>query len=216
VIGRNTIGSPTAYFRVGPWGRTAGSYAATVKPPFGDGSLGIHVGHGGTTATAEKLAFGNEATFADLPLRNLTSLGYWLFAGEDTLPGHSVPGLAIEANPDANGKTYTTLTYLPESSVAPSQPSPRTANTWQRYDAMAAGAKWESSADLDPNTTLCDAGTGCTWAQLVAMTGPNARVSFSLAITKGRDNEFTGAVDGLEVNGTTYDFEPEGVRVATP
>jgi hypothetical protein len=214
VVGRNTIGSPSAYFRVGPWGRAAGAYAATVKPPFGDGSLGLHVGDIAAGGTAEKLSFGNEATFADLPLRSITSLGYWLYVGEDSFTGHSAPGITIEANPDANGRNYTTLSYLPEASAAPSQPSPRTASTWQRYDALAAGARWATSADLDASSAVCDPGTSCTWAQLLAQAGANARVSFSLAITKGRDNEFTGAVDGLEVNGTTYDFEPEGVRVA--
>ena len=213
VIPRNTIGSPSAYFRTGPWGRSGG-YAADVPPPFGDGSLGIHVGHGGTTATAEKLAFGNETDFADLPLDDVTSLSYWIFSGEDTFTGHAVPNLGIEANPDANGATYTTLSYLPGPSVPPSQPSPRQTNRWQRYDALATGARWESTADLDPSTDLCSSNNRCSWAQLLGQLGPNARVSFSLGLYKGRDDEWTGAVDGLEINGTTYDFEPEGVRVA--
>ena len=136
----------------------------------------------------------------------------------DTLAGHSVPGVAIETNPDANGKTYTTLTYLPESSSAPSQPSPRTPKT-----AGGATTPWPPARAGSPRRTSTptprwrEPSIGCTWAQLLAQTGANARGSFSLAITReGRDNEFTGAVDGLEVNGTTYDFEPEGVRVATP
>jgi hypothetical protein len=211
VVGRNTIGSPAAYFRVGPWGRTSG-YAATVPPPLGEGSLGVHVeGVNGTGSTAEKLSFGDETTFAGLPIRSISTLSYWVYAGEDVFTNHSLPTLSIEANPDANGATYTTLVYLPDASAAPSAPSPRAVSAWQKYDTFAAGNKWHSTADLDPNTTLCQVSNPCTFADLVAQMGQDACVSFSLAITKGRDNEFTGAVDAVTVNGTTYDFEPEGV-----
>lgn len=211
VVGRNTIGSPAAYFRVGPWGRTSG-YAATVPPPFGEGSLGVHVeGVNGTGSSAEKLSFGDETTFAGLQIRSISTLSYWLYAGEDAFTNHSLPTLSIEANPDANGATYTTLVYLPDGSAAPSAPSPRTVSAWQKYDTLATGNMWHSTADLDPNTTVCQITNPCKFSDLVAQMGPNACVSFSLAITKGRDNEFTGAVDAVTVNGTTYDFEPEGV-----
>jgi hypothetical protein len=211
VVGRNTIGSPAAYFRVGPWGRASG-YAATIPPPLGDGSLGVHVeGVNGTASSAEKLSFGDETTFADLPVRSISTLSYWVYTGEDVFTNHSLPTLSIEANPDANGATYTTLVYLPDGSAAPSAPSPRAVSAWQKYDTLAAGNKWHSTADLDPNTTLCQISNPCTFSYLVVQMGPNACVSFSLAITKGRDNEFTGAVDAVTVNGTSYDFEPEGV-----
>jgi hypothetical protein len=37
-------------------------------------------------------------------------------------------------------------------------------------------------------------------------------IIYSLGISKGRDTPFIGAVDGLQVNKTVYDFEPLGVR----
>jgi hypothetical protein len=212
-----TRSAPSAYFRVGPFGRTAGSYAANVPPPAGDGSLGIHVeGPNGTGSTAEKLSFGDEKTFADRSLRDLTSLSYWVFTAEDTFTGHGLPTLGIEVNPDANGATYSTLVYLPDASAAPSAPASRALNTWQRYDGLASGNRWHSTADLDPNTTLCQVANPCDFVTLLTQLGPNARISFSLGITKGRDNEFTGAVDAVQVNGTVYDFEPEGVLATTP
>ena len=35
---------------------------------------------------------------------------------------------------------------------------------------------------------------------------------YTVAVTKGRDNSFVGAVDGLRLNDTIYDFEPFGVE----
>ena len=98
----------------------------------------------------------------------------------------------------------------PPPAPAPA-PSPRWVGTWQRYDTQASGHKWHSTADLDPNTTLCQIANPCQFSDLVAQMGANARVSFSLAVTKGRDNEFTGAVDAVRVNDTVYDFEPSEV-----
>ena len=33
----------------------------------------------------------------------------------------------------------------------------------------------------------------------------------TVAVSKGRDNSFQGAVDGLRINGTVFDFEETGV-----
>ena len=33
----------------------------------------------------------------------------------------------------------------------------------------------------------------------------------TVGITKGRDNSWQGAVDGLRINGTVFDFEETGV-----
>src|SRR5205814_2190579 len=54
VIERNTIGSPVAELREGPFSAFTPTGDLTA-PPFGKGSLGIEVGSG-----QEKVAFGNE------------------------------------------------------------------------------------------------------------------------------------------------------------
>ena len=41
--------------------------------------------------------------------------------------------------------------------------------------------------------------------------GGDPATVLSVAITKGRDQEWHGAVDGLRINGTVYDFEESGV-----
>jgi hypothetical protein len=40
--------------------------------------------------------------------------------------------------------------------------------------------------------------------------GPAATI-ISAGVSKGRDYEFHGAVDGLRINGTVFDFEETGV-----
>ena len=43
-------------------------------------------------------------------------------------------------------------------------------------------------------------------------TGTGAKI-FSVAVAKGRDYAWQGAVDGLRINSTIYDFEPLGVKI---
>jgi hypothetical protein len=206
VIGRNTIGEPNAILRGGPWARrTSSDLSARVPPPYGIGSLGIIVGSGN-----EKIAFGNETRFANLPLRKITTLRYWMYAGHDSLTGISLPTISIEANPMLGAINFTSLNYLPDASVSPSAPATRIPNVWQRYDAAAAGNKWFATGAA--GTTIgCTLATPCSFDVLKSRL-PNAFVSFSLGISKGRDTPFVGAVDGLQVNKVVYDFEPNGVR----
>jgi hypothetical protein len=49
-------------------------------------------------------------------------------------------------------------------------------------------------------------------AALVANNDGNPARIYTVAITKGRDNTWAGAVDSLRINGTVYNFEPYGVR----
>ena len=45
----------------------------------------------------------------------------------------------------------------------------------------------------------------------VRTTGPAPRTIDTVAVTKGRDNAWVGAVDGLRINSKIYNFEPYGV-----
>ena len=214
VVGRNTFGSPVADFRVGPFGRTAaGQTAATQAPPLGSGSLGIEVGLTGSPDNQEKLDFSDQTDFAETKTDDLTALSYYVFVDEDSISGHSTPSVKMEVNPDANGKTYTTLLYLPDDSSAPSRPATQTPGQWQKYDAFATGNRWYATGgggDLFGNGH-CNLANPCSWNDMKAELGPNARITYSLGIQKGRDNPWHGAVDALRVNGTVFDFEPGGV-----
>ncbi|HEY0537748.1 MAG TPA: hypothetical protein VGD53_05240 [Actinoallomurus sp.] len=88
-------------------------------------------------------------------------------------------------------------------------------NTWQQFDAGGAGSAWF------PTSGTLQAATGCTFVapcsfDVLKSKLPNAIVSLSIGISVGRNAIFAGAVDGLQINNTVYDFEPFGVRRTIP
>ncbi|WP_046468173.1 hypothetical protein [Allosalinactinospora lopnorensis] len=211
VIGRNTLGSPNATLRDGPYGRTSvEDIAARQSPPYGRGSLGIIVGSG-----TEKINFGNETDFAGLRLSNINILRYWIFTGMDSMSGVSLPGATLEVNPGLDPNvTYSTLVYLPDRSNSPSAPDTRAPNVWQHYDAGADGSAWYATGATG-SAIGCTLSSPCSFADLKTRL-PDAEITYSLGITKGRDNPFVGAVDGLRVNNRAYDFERVGVITRLP
>ena len=58
----------------------------------------------------------------------------------------------------------------------------------------------------------------CSWTDLQAFLndGGDAPTLLSVSVTKGSDVEWHGAVDGLRINDTVYDFEEHGVAITTP
>ena len=210
IIYRNTIGGPNAVLRAGPYGRSViNAGPANLPPPYGLGSLGIIVG-----TAADKVAFGNETDFFGVPLRDLRVLKYWVFTGADSLAGISLPIISIETNPRLGALNFASLNYRPDTSVPPSAPAVRVANVWQQFDATAAGNSWNvtGAAGIAIGCTIV---TPCSFGVIKSRL-PNATVSFSLGISKGRDSAFAGAVDGLQVNHTVYDFERTGVFRRAP
>ncbi|WP_405385843.1 hypothetical protein OG596_37715 [Streptomyces sp. NBC_01102] len=65
VIAANTIGSPVAALRDGPFGSYQVQGNSAASPPYGKGSLGIQVADKSTSQSspAEKVDFGNEIDF---------------------------------------------------------------------------------------------------------------------------------------------------------
>ncbi|MFC4536498.1 hypothetical protein [Sphaerisporangium dianthi] len=174
-----------------------------MPPPYGVGSLGLIVGD-----SPDKIAFGNETTFAELPVSDLITLKYWAFAGTNSPAEVRVPSLSIEVDPNVGATDLTTLIYLPDTSTSPSAPATRLPNTWQQYDAGAAGSQWYATGATGTliNCTLI---APCSFDDLKARL-PNAVITLSLGFIE--DTAFIGAIDGLQVNNTVYDFEPLGVR----
>jgi hypothetical protein len=185
---RNTIGSPTITLDAGPG-----------IPPYGTGSLGFLVADG-----TQKAAYGNEIDFAGDALSDVTQLGYSVYAtGEDlalsTTTAANAPGVSIEVDPtgtaDGTAPNYATLLYLPPLTVLP--------NAWTTLDTTQ-DARWYYTGAAG-TASGCNEVTYCTFEQ--AKDAFAAATILSISVTKGRDTAFQGAIDGLQVNDTIYDFE---------
>ena len=189
IIDRNVIGSASAILRSGPGGA-----------PLGTGSLNLSVADG-----ASKIAFGNEADFAGLKISSINALGFSVYqTGENaSISSANLPNISLEVNPGVAGKTYSSLVYNP----APVQPS-----RWSTVDATQ-GAGWYFTNAAVAAATGCGQGAGQTFCTLdeIKTAAPDAYITYSLGIAKGRDSAWHGAVDAVRVNDRVFDFEETGV-----
>jgi hypothetical protein len=189
IIDRNVIGSASAVLRSGPGGA-----------PLGTGSLNLSVAD-----VASKIAFGNEADFAGLKISSINALGFSVYqTGENaSISAANLPNISLEVNPGVAGKTYSSLVYNP----APVQPS-----RWSTVDA-AQGAGWYFTNAAVAAATGCGQGAGQRFCTLdeIKTAAPDAYVTYSLGIAKGRDSAWHGAVDAVRVNDRVFDFEETGV-----
>ena len=208
MIARNTIGSPVAELRGGPF--VLGADGEVVAPPYGEGSLGLAVDAGDTLDTQERATFGNEVDFAGHNFLEITELGFHVFTtGENFANGEPMPNISIELDPnlDAAGTDdYTTAAWLPDNV------SSQHIDTWSPYIDATTSGKWYLSGS-EGQVTGCRNVDPCTWGELQEAIddGGEAPTILTIAVSKGRDTAFVGAVDGLRINDTIYDFEPFGV-----
>jgi hypothetical protein len=212
VIYRNTIGSPVAELSDGPYVNHPSGTG--LQPPFGKGSLGIIVGNG-----SEKVAFGNETDFTGDKIADLSQVGYRVFqTGEDTAASkgglNNLPNITIEIDPNLTtpvdtSPDYTSMVWNPAGTAGDQ-------DHWSPYiDARTNGYWYFTGAEgaaigCTQAAPLCDFATA---KAKLAAAGSGGTV-LSVAIAKGRDAEFQGAVDGLRLNNKVYDFEdePDGVK----
>jgi hypothetical protein len=219
---RNTIGSPVAELREGMSSRFTATGTLT-KPPFGTGSLGIEVnvitGVGvdpltTTTGPVEKVDFGNEVDFFGDPVLALTEVGFHVFqTNENTSTNRggarNMPNIRFEIDPNVSVcplVNYSTMVWVPD-------PAPVT-NQWSGYlDATTTG-NWYFTNGCVAAATTCTQALTCNFTQ--AKNGLNDSgdppIVYTVLVGKGRDNMWIGAVDGLRLNRTIYDFEADGVR----
>jgi hypothetical protein len=187
IVDRNVVGNGDSYLRAGPEG---GQY--------GIGSLGIRTGGSG-----DKAAFGNQTAFGGDPLSGINTVAYSVYTtGENNEAGtENGPSVVFEIDPtgaeDTTAPNYSSLVYVPTAMES---------NKWTRLDASSAD-RWFLTR---PAGTECTQANYCTLEEAKSEY-PNATL-LTAQITKGRDYAFSGAVDGLQINSTVYDFEPDGVR----
>lgn len=213
VIDRNTIGSPDQDLRGGPF-----VTGPNGSPPFGDGSLSLVVNgvpRVANNSDSEAAAFGNEVDFVGNEVSGISELGFHVFTtGENNAKGNpNMPNIRFEIDPNlaTTPSNFSTLVY---------QPANTTANQWSGYiDATAPGEDF-SLTGAAGTATGCNLASPCDLDEVQAALddgGETAKIG-SLFVGKGRDFAFAGAVDGLRLNDTVYDFEPFGVEEvdATP
>ncbi|MFD3519898.1 hypothetical protein [Streptomyces sp. NPDC058653] len=212
VITRNTIGSPVASLRNGPFG-SFGVQGPSARPPYGRGSLGIEVADRSTSLTppSEQVSFGNEVDFYGDRVLALTKVGFHVFqTGENVSYGgtENMPNIRFEINPKLTGAPATTY-----SSMVWNPPPSPVVNRWSPYlDATTTGT-WYLTGNAG-TVTNCRLSDLCTFQELkTALNDGGAQpVIYTAAVGKGRDYMWIGAVDGLRINRTVYDFEADGVR----
>lgn len=212
VITRNTIGSPVAALRNGPFG-SFGVTGPLSRPPYGQGSLGIEVADDSTSLTppSEKVDFGNEVDFYGKPVSGLTRVGFHVFqTGENITYGGptNMPNIRFEIDPNLNPPSttnYSTLVWVPAASP--------TTNSWSGFIDATTSGTWYLTGAAGTDTG-CNATTQCTFAGVKAALedGGDPATILTAAVGKGRDSMWIGAVDGLRINETVYDFEASGVR----
>jgi hypothetical protein len=202
VVNRNTIGSPSTFLRSGPG-----------NPALGDGSLNLTVRDG-----QEKAAWGNEVdSFAGGLFANVTAVGFRVYTtGENITAGstsQNMPSISFEVDPNVTGKAsnFSSLVFMPNNT---------TANQWSGYiDATSdAAGIWGGTGSAFTGTKCDINGTRCTFSELQAYLndGGDPATILTASITKGRDFSWSGAVDGLRINNTVFDFEETGVTTTTP
>jgi hypothetical protein len=217
-IDRNTIGSPTVVLRSGPFVGT------TQKPPFGDGSLGITVNGQPRVASnsdSEAASYGNEVDFAGDSFLDINQVGFRVYTTGENIAAAptsaNMPAIRFEVDPNvaANGSNFSTITYTPPNS---------TANQWSGYldgttvpASSANGTGWTMTGGAGAAIN-CVLAHPCTFTELKTglNDGGDPPVIGSVAVGKGRDYSWSGAVDGLRINNDVFDFEPFGVNVTTP
>jgi hypothetical protein len=218
IITRNTIGSPVGELRFGPYG-SFGHTGPTARPPFRKGSLGIEVADRSTSLVppSEKVDFGNEVDFFGDPVLALDEVGFHVFqTGENIAPAgpandRNVPVIRFEIDPNLTAcpaVNYTSMVWVPDPIPAAS------INEWSDYIDATTTGNWYFTNFCVATETTCTELLTCDFTQ--AMTALNdgapTPITYTVQVGKGRDNMWVGAVDGLRLNRTIYDFEESGVR----
>ena len=204
---RNTIGSPVAELREGMSSRLTPGGVLT-EPPYGSGSLGIEVSVypgvavGPGESKQEKVDFGNEVDFFGDPISALSQVGFHVFqTGENVTRGGptNMPNIRFEIDPPG-ASTFSTMVWVPDAAPV--------INQWSPYiDATTTGSWYFTGAF---GTPPCSQADPCTFA--AAKAKASGGTIYSVLVGKGRDNMWIGAVDGLRLNSTIYDFEEKGVK----
>ena len=208
IIQRNTEKGGVAQLVNGPFVNSN----ANGAPPYGQGSLNLQ-----TAGPDSKVTFGNQVDFVGDPVADLDQVGFAVMpTGEDLSRGEpNMPSITFEINPNVGGQHYSSLVFIPHETAA---------NQWTTIDATdpAQGDWGLTGSYFNPGQPQTDQrcginGSRCSWTEVKAFlnTGSGATL-LSAGVSKGKDYEFQGSVDGLRINNQVFDFELFGVVTRTP
>jgi hypothetical protein len=178
------------------------------KPPLGVGALNVRTG-----SNTDKAAFGNEVDFRGVLVNDLNAVGFSVFTtGENNARGNNMPAITFEIDPNItnNGSNFSSLVYVPSNGAS---------NQWTAFDAAADPDNHWGLTGAQFAATKCSLnGTRCTLAEVKALLndGGDPATVLTVAIGKGTDFAFSGAVDALRINAQVFDFESFGVRAVAP
>jgi hypothetical protein len=190
-VDRNTNGSPVAALRDGPSAAQIHSSGQLTAPPFGKGSLGL------TVDTGEQASFGDQVDFYGDNVLDLTAVGFYEFnTGENGTSNNA--SIKLEINPNVTGPTdgYTTMVWVPADNPYVDQ--------WSPYlDATQSGTWYFTGSE--GATITCSQGSPCTFddakTRLAAHSNGSPATIYTVAVSKGRDSAWSGAVDGVKQKG---------------
>ena len=177
----------------------SGSRGPAGQPPFGTGSLGLQVSNnalsGGTPQ--EKVSFGNEVDFFGDQVANLTAVGYRVFQTSENvaISPSNLPNITLEIDPNVGTSNYTSWVWVPDPIPTAQQ------DRWSSFQSAAHQGQWYFTGAAG-TITGCNQTTMCSFsaakAALVAnQNGDGPATIYTVAVAKGRDNAWVGAVDGL-------------------
>ena len=187
---------------------------AASRPPAGVGSLGIQVSDNAVSGSpaSEKVAFGNEVDFHGNPVSGLSEVGFRVFQTTENAASdpRNMPNITLEINPRVARKTYTAMVWVPN-------PAPFT--DWSGFLNATTTGDWYFTESDVATVTGCNQTPTCSLAQakqaLVTQNNGTAAATIdTVAVSKGRDDSWAGAVDDLRINSKIYNFEPYGVLVS--
>ena len=177
-------------------------------PPYGDGSLILN------NDASEASHFSNEVDFFGDDVADLDEVGYTVFTtGENATRGEPMPNIKIEIDANLNTSVsspdFTTLVYVPANNSV--------VNEWgSPIDAAGEDGAWFLTGGEGTALACATPGADCSLTDVkdklaADNNGTPAKIR-TVGVGKGRDTGFVGAVDGLQINDTIYDFEPFGVE----
>jgi hypothetical protein len=119
-----------------------------------------------------------------------------------------MPNITLEINPNVAGVNYTGMVWVPD-------PAP-VLNRWTGFINAATTGDWYFTNSAVASATGCTQALTCSLADAKQALvdendGSGAATIDTIAITKGRDDQWVGAVDRLRINSKIYNFEPYGV-----